>query len=354
MATIANLKSKLVLDIGEFSSAADRAVGKAKSMSKGIEDALKKAGKQWRDSVGKGVMALVGAQMADTLVKTIDERMKSPMFDNIGANLAYAIGEGFKTTLETVPIAGTVGNWIGSALGKASDFVGLSNDASGEQEARQQASRQAAELRQNAVNSVGEIVKQLERQKALASAINQAERERLEQQYKLEDLLKQVNAAGLKGGLSPDQIRAQAERVREEFAGVQRANEEARRREEERLANQEFWTQELEKGQEIMDEIEEAWDYIAELGELTAEAQAEAAAQAEKRAKANAEEAMAAARRALEFSNVETIGTAIGGVKIGGMTSNSIERMMPTQEAIKSYSAQIARNTERLAAAGAP
>ena len=64
--------------------------------------------------------------------------------------------------------------------------------------------------------------------------------------------------------------------------------------------------------------------------------------------------AMAAARRALEFSNVETIGTAIGGVKIGGMTSNSIERMMPTQEAIKSYSAQIARNTERLAAAGAP
>jgi hypothetical protein len=268
--------------------------------------------------------------------------------------LAYAIGEGFKTTLETVPIAGTVGNWIGSALGKASDFVGLSNDASGEQEARQQASRQAAELRQNAVNSVGEIVKQLERQKALASAINQAERERLEQQYKLEDLLKQVNAAGLKGGLSPDQIRAQAERVREEFAGVQRANEEAKRREEERLANQEFWTQELEKGQEIMDEIEEAWDYIAELGELTAEAQAEAAAQAEKRAKANAEEAMAAARRALEFSNVETIGTAIGGVKIGGMTSNSIERMMPTQEAIKSYSAQIARNTERLAAAGAP
>jgi hypothetical protein len=65
------------------------------------------------------------------------------------------------------------------------------------------------------------------------------------------------------------------------------------------------------------------------------------------------QKAVEAAQAALA-GNVESIGTAIGGVRVSGMTSNSIERMMPTQEAIKSYSAQIARNTERLAAAGAP
>lgn len=59
------------------------------------------------------------------------------------------------------------------------------------------------------------------------------------------------------------------------------------------------------------------------------------------------------AGRMMGFSNVESLSTAIGGVKVAGMTSFSLERMMPTQDAIKLAVQQIAKNTAPLAA-GAP
>lgn len=353
MATVANLKAKLVMDIGGFEQAADRAVGKARTMGKSVEDALKKAGKQWRDSIGKGVMALVGVQMADTLLKTIDERMKDPMFENIGKNLAYAVGEGFQKSLESVPVAGTIGSWLGSAIGQATDSLGLTSDASGDQERAQQASRQVADARQNAIIAISSITQQLERQQQLTAAVNEEDRVRLERQFKLADLLQRVNEAGKKGNLSPDQIRAQAEGVRQSFAALSAAEDELKRQEQERLANQQFWTAELEAAEEIMSEIEATWEYIADLGDLTSEAQEKAAAEAEKRAKANAEEAESAARRALEFANVETIGTAIGGVKVAGMTDGSLSRLVPVQERSNSYLKAIMENTKP-AAGGAP
>ncbi len=64
-------------------------------------------------------------------------------------------------------------------------------------------------------------------------------------------------------------------------------------------------------------------------------------------------EARSAVERMNGFSNVESVNTAIGGVKVAGMTSFSLERMMPTQEAMRIALQQIARNTAPLAA-GAP
>ena len=57
--------------------------------------------------------------------------------------------------------------------------------------------------------------------------------------------------------------------------------------------------------------------------------------------------------RMMNFGNAESLSTAIGGVKVAGMTSFSLERMMPTQDAIKLAVQQIAKNTAPLAA-GAP
>ena len=59
------------------------------------------------------------------------------------------------------------------------------------------------------------------------------------------------------------------------------------------------------------------------------------------------------AGRMMNFGNAESLSTAIGGVKVAGMTSFSLERMMPTQEAMKLALQQIAKNTAPLAA-GAP
>lgn len=64
-------------------------------------------------------------------------------------------------------------------------------------------------------------------------------------------------------------------------------------------------------------------------------------------------EARSAVERMNGFSNVESVNTAIGGVKVAGMTSFSLERMMPTQDAIRLAVQQIAKNTAPLAA-GAP
>lgn len=64
-------------------------------------------------------------------------------------------------------------------------------------------------------------------------------------------------------------------------------------------------------------------------------------------------EARNAVERMNNYGNVESVNTAIGGVKVAGMTSFSLERMMPTQDAIKLAVQQIAKNTAPLAA-GAP
>lgn len=57
--------------------------------------------------------------------------------------------------------------------------------------------------------------------------------------------------------------------------------------------------------------------------------------------------------RMMNFGNAESLSTAIGGVKVAGMTSFSLERMMPTQDAIRAAVQQIAKNTAPLAQ-GAP
>ena len=64
-------------------------------------------------------------------------------------------------------------------------------------------------------------------------------------------------------------------------------------------------------------------------------------------------EARNAVERMNNYGNVESLNTAIGGVKVSGMTSFSLERMMPTQDAIKLAVQQIAKNTAPLAQ-GAP
>ena len=64
-------------------------------------------------------------------------------------------------------------------------------------------------------------------------------------------------------------------------------------------------------------------------------------------------EARNAVERMNNYGNVESLNTAIGGVKVSGMSSFSLERMMPTQDAIKLAVQQIAKNTAPLAQ-GAP
>lgn len=344
--------------------------------------------------------------MADSLVRSIDERLKSPIVDNVAANLAYAIGEGFKNSLQSIPVAGIIGGWIGSGIGAATDFVGLTSDASGSLEAKQQASREQAARMLNMLKLVQDINQPLERQMQLAQAIDEAERTRLQRAFQLQDLQKKINAEGLASGMSGDQIRAQSEKIAQQLAATHQAIDERAAAEaaiaESQRQQAEIAKQQAAEQQRILDLAEqrqavadnflrdletqlnretlteqelfedqlarldltrEEIDRARELQRLrqnavaTREAEAEAAraaAEADRQAAERLAEAQGMAQRSMEFSNVESLSTAIGGVKVAGMTSNSIERLVPTQEMIKNYSEQIARNTQRMAGAGAP
>lgn len=64
-------------------------------------------------------------------------------------------------------------------------------------------------------------------------------------------------------------------------------------------------------------------------------------------------ERMSMLQSAMSASQTETIGTAIGGVKIAGMQERNSERIISIQEAMKAHLAEIAKNT-KVAGTGAP
>ena len=141
-----------------------------------IGSAIDKAGKTFGRALTKSIVGLLGVQMADTLVKSIDDAMRNPIFDGIGANIAYGIGEGFSQTLQSIPIAGTVGKWIAAGVGTMTDKIGLTSDASGTQAEKQQASRIEAERLQNMIAAQKKMTDDLQRQAELHNAIGDQER----------------------------------------------------------------------------------------------------------------------------------------------------------------------------------
>ena len=95
------------------------------------------------------------------------------------------------------------------------DFLRITSNAAdaGEMAARQEASREEARVRQDAAKAIGEITTQMERQTALSSALDQAERTRLERQYKFEDISRKINDEMTKAGFSGPQIQAERDRL---------------------------------------------------------------------------------------------------------------------------------------------
>lgn len=401
MGNVGNFKARITLETEQYLAEWSKVERATSTATSGIGKAFEKAGKSWGNSMQKAIVGFFGIQLADTLVKTIDERMKAPMFEGLGKNIAYAVGEGFQKTLESIPVAGTVGKWIGSGIGSITDAMGITTDATGNREAANEANRKDADAKRDALIAVNQITEQMERQTALTNAGSEAERTRLERQYKFEELSRKINDEMAKAGFSGPQIQAERDRVRSVFdaqneaadrlaatkaeqlatetriAEAQRAQQEAAaaaadaaeaaaRRAEERQRAEERKQEEtanfLIDLQRRLDErtLTEEQLFQQKLDGLELDEQQVAQAwklyeaiKAAETAQANVTEGAETSVQAQQLAGVETLSTAVGGVRVAGVSSG-LDRLAEPAKMTATNTAKLVELAREGRAAGSP
>ena len=395
MGNVAAFKTRITLESDQYMAGWKKVEAATTNSVSGIEAAISKGMKSWSTSMGKAISGFLGVQLADTLLKSIDQTLKNPIFNNAGANIAYAIGDGLAKTLESIPVAGTLGKWIGQGLGSATDAIGLTSDASGNQEARQQASREEAARNERMLAVGSKMVADLEKQRELSAAVSDEQRTRVERSQRLAELEKQLNDQMVKQGATGPQIVAARDKLRAAFEATNAAQDEALKR------------QEREKM--LADQAAEAEKERARIAMEAAKAQERAQADAEKRAemRAAAEErreesvmnfmedlqdaldertmtedqlfqkkmdrlgldaqeqenaralneklkaAEAGASKTTAVSNIESIQSAVGSVKMAGTTSGLDKLTKPAEATAKATQASATHLAKLAAATGA-
>ncbi len=411
MATVANLKAKLVMDIGQFEEAAERAVGKARSSGKMIESALKKAGTSFTRTLGAAAVGTFGAAAVAEITSAVSastEQLKN------GGSAAEAVLTGVYNGIlnigKGIPIIGDFGTALVNVMNREYSMLAENNKMLNERAnllqksigvqdtpqqqvlkqigvsdytAMEESSRKLLELdieRKRVLNGLREEwFKFEELVKSTPSTLG----EYGDSQQRFQDIRKQFAeryaALQLDFDLQQKQIEQAQERAKleesiaeakrqqaEEAAIIQREDQAAasfldnlqsqyealtlseRERLELQMQRLKLWPEEIEAATKLYDQIQRAKELQDEqrrLDDLKAKADEEAAQN-----RKIALEAMDAADRA---SSVETLDTAIGGVKVQGMMDASLSRLVPLQEAQKAYLKAIADNTKP-AAGGAP
>jgi DNA repair exonuclease SbcCD ATPase subunit len=393
MATVANLKAKLVMDVGQFEQAAEKAVGTAKRAGVSIGKALSNVGKDWERSMLNFGKALIGVLALDSGMRAFGRYLKELDTSKLetAADVISEISTGIGEALKAIPLIGgayELGEGIGAVFG-----VG----AEDKRRDAEDKARDAASLKAKALQDQVSAIRQYEER---AEAIRGLEGEALAQkqaEFAIEDKLAKLKAAAVQGA-SPAAAAALVAQAREQLTQTMQKDLEAARErakleesiaaakkqqaeeaaiirqedaaaasfldglksqleavtlsERERLELQmqrlKLWPEEIEAATQLYEQIElakKAQEEQRELDRLKAAADEEDAQN-----RKMALEAMGAAQRA---TNVETLDTAIGGVKVQGMMDSSLSRLVPVQEAMKAYLKAIADNTKP-AAGGAP
>jgi len=420
MGNVAAFKTRITLESDQYMAGWKKVEAATTNSVGGIEAAISKGMKSWSKSLGKSIGTFFSIQLADTLLKGIDESLKNPMFNNAGKQIAYSIGDGLSNALKEIPVAGTVGGWIGEGVGIAQEKIvefghwmeskskgvfGLETAASAlatmweyasgrssGAETSIKASREEAERNQKQLAIGSKMVADLEKQRELASAVSDADRTRVERAQRLAELEKQLNDQMTKESAKGPEIVAARDKLRAAFEATSAAQDEAMKR------------QEREKM--LADQAAEAEKERARVAEEAAKAQERAQADAEKRAemRAAAEErreesvmnfmddlqdaldertmtedqlfqkkmdrlgldaqeqenaralneklkaAEAGASKTTAVSNIESIQSAVGSVKMAGTTSG-LDKLAKPAEATAKATAASATHLAKLAAA---
>jgi hypothetical protein len=423
MGNVAAFKTRITLESDQYIAGWKKVEAATTNSVGGIEAAISKGMKSWSKSLSRSIGTFFSIQLADTLLKGIDESLKNPMFNNTGKQIAYSIGDGLSNALKQIPVAGTLGGWIGEGVGIAQEKIvefghwmeskskgvfGLETAASAlatmweytagrssGAETSIKESREQAERNQKQLAIGSKMVADLEKQRELASAVSDADRTRVERAQRLSDLQKQLNDQMLKENATVPEIVAARDKLRAAFDATSAAQDEALKR------------QEREKM--LADQAAEAEKERARIAEEAAKAQERAQADAEKRAemRAAAEErreesvmnfmddlqdaldertmteeqlfqkkmdrlgldaqeqenaralneklkaAEAGASKTTAVSNIESIQSAVGSVKMAGTTSGLDKLAKPAEATAKATQASATHLAKLAAATGA-
>jgi|GEM_PF-3675230 len=344
MATVGNIKAKMVLETAEYMAAADKVVGRGNRMGRELEQALGKASKSFGAMFGKGVVGLVGAQGVATVMHELASATSDVAKYGDAASAAYAgLENGLAQIGKSIPIIGDLYQMT----------VNLFNF--------EQQLQEAAEARATAMAAGLEKTLTLTHEQRLIQEVG------LQQFLKMEDAEKRIAVLQMQRRDSSRALTDEYHRMRKElekagtggfvmFEGEKRSYAQLRDIVVEReAAIRNSFDAQIEGIRQVAEAEKKAeQDRIDayKLQKMQEGMAAQEALDAARRAGIAAElarnnaEAQAAATRAMEFSNVESLGTAIGGVKVAGMSDNSVARLVPTQEAMKAYLQQIERNTK--------
>jgi hypothetical protein len=371
MGNVAAFKTRITLESDQYIAGWKKVESATTDKVSGIEKAISKGMKSWSNSMGKAIGGFLGIQLADTLLKSIDDTLKNPIFNTTGANIAYAIGDGLAKTLESIPVVGTIGKMLGQS-------------ESGDMEARQKASRDDAARNERMLAVGSKMVADLEKQRELAAAVSDEQRTRVERAQRLAELEKQLNDQMAKENATGPQILAAREKLRAAFEATSAAQDQAiQRQEREKMIADELADAEAKrlKTQEeaakraemraaaeerreesvinFMEELQDALDertmteeqlFQKKMDRLGLDAQEQENARAlNEKLKA----AEAGASKTTAVSNIESIQSAVGSVKMAGTTSGLDKLAKPAEATAKATQASATHLAKLAAATGA-
>lgn len=387
MGVIGSLTARMVLETGEYMAAAEKVVRRTDSMGSQISRTLGKASATYGKALAKGAIGIIGAMGVDQVLDDLNKKMMTEGFKN-GTDVVRTFGNSILDLSKGIPIIGGLVTAIDFAvtdterwkqknielqqeirktvdayknMSGAGDSALMSmsiSDFMNSSDSDKQSIRDADEFRTKVaalraeyekiianietVNGLYEFQRKQLRSEALTAFVEQegALRKQMdlnEAKRKQAEIMEEINA-----------IMAEQAELDEVSDMVQQdINERERGRADFMRDLQRSYDSSLMSEREL---FQKKLDSLDIMGEQAAKAwELHDAMEAQKQT-ADATQRL---QRMMGFSNVESLNTAIGGVKVSGMSSFSLERMMPTQDAIKLAVQQIAKNTAPLAA-GAP
>jgi len=400
VANIANFRTTIALQTAEYLAGWEQVKAATTKGASATETILEKSGRSFSRALGKGIVAVAGVQGVSTVLSSVEK-----FTANIGANGSKAqavingIGEGIFDIVRSVPILGQ-GYQILENLASASYKA---------QEKAAQAARDAfAELQKNQASTKGKFILQTgledylkmgdaqrqigelalanqERQNALrkqyfeteqkiietGAGVKGADGKYMDRQARLKAFLETENGLRLeyeaqvrliqageeKANAAKQQAEAEKETARVLKEQKDIADAAASRAKDRQDAEDRYNQDQIDFLSSLQDALDQQTMTEEELfrkkianADLSDETTAKAwelfrAIQATKGAAENPVAAM---------SNVENISTAVGGVKMAGMTTG-LDKLAKPAQATAINTAKVAENTGRMAnAAAAP
>jgi DNA repair exonuclease SbcCD ATPase subunit len=305
--------------------------------SKSIAAILNKVGNSYSKAIMSGAVGLFGANALDQGIRALAKEIDSldlSKFRDMG-QVVDSIGSALKNVITQIPLIGSLFQ-LGESIGNV--FLGSESEAAqaraaeehlkrmaelGEQGRRiaEETARIERERQSNAdgiYKTHSDFLRDMKQAEMLNKATSDEERVRLQRHFEIEDALRNAQEQMRSTNIAADYQKRILEEIEQ---GMKRKNE----MEDERKRK----IEEANAAKQVELEMERLQSDLA-------------------RAQAEAGETLASIQRS---SNISSIGTAVGGVRVAGAVDYSSERMATNLERIRDIETRIEENTRKTAEA---